>query len=75
MYINYRWLVDNGVMPNRTTLARSIEKFDFPAPLELGKNRIAWNRDEVEAWLASRPRRGPKHDKPIAAAPLETARA
>ena len=60
MFINYRYLVDEGIMPNRMTLARSIAQFGFPAPIELGKNRIAWDRAEVEAWLASRPRRTPK---------------
>jgi predicted DNA-binding transcriptional regulator AlpA len=59
-FVNYRYLEDEGIMPNRMTLARSIEQLGFPKPVELGKNRIAWNLDEVRAWLASRPRRTPK---------------
>ena len=31
---------------------------DFPAPIKLGDNRIGWFEDEIEAWLASRPRLG-----------------
>jgi predicted DNA-binding transcriptional regulator AlpA len=59
-FVNYRYLEDEGIMPNRMTLARSIEQLCFPRPVELGKNRIAWRLEEVEAWLASRPRRMPK---------------
>ena len=60
MFVNYRYLADEGIMPNRMTLSRSIAQLGFPAPVELGKNRIAWDLDEVRSWLASRPRRAPK---------------
>jgi predicted DNA-binding transcriptional regulator AlpA len=59
-FVNYRYLEDEGIMPNRMTLARSIAQLGFPKPVELGKNRIAWRLEEVENWLASRPRRTPK---------------
>ena len=29
---------------------------DFPAPVQLGPNSIGWYEDEIDAWLASRPR-------------------
>ncbi len=29
---------------------------DFPAPVQLGPNAIGWYEDEIDAWLASRPR-------------------
>ena len=29
---------------------------DFPAPVQLGHNAIGWYEDEIDAWLASRPR-------------------
>ena len=29
---------------------------DFPAPVQLGPNAIGWYDDEIDAWLASRPR-------------------
>lgn len=31
---------------------------DFPVAVTLGPNSIAWHSHEIEAWLASRPRRG-----------------
>lgn len=27
----------------------------FPPPVELGPNSLAWRREDVEAWIASRP--------------------
>jgi hypothetical protein len=41
-------------------LARAIERYDFPKPVALGENTLAWPLEEVESWLASRPRRSPK---------------
>lgn len=29
---------------------------DFPKPIKLGANCVAWRLDEVDAWLESRPR-------------------
>ena len=40
----------------RTTLWRWIREGRFPKPVRLGANCVAWRSDEVEAWLASRPR-------------------
>jgi predicted DNA-binding transcriptional regulator AlpA len=59
-FVTYRYLEAEGIMPNRMTLARAIDQLDFPKPIALGKQRIAWDLDEVRAWLASRPRRSPK---------------
>jgi Prophage CP4-57 regulatory protein (AlpA) len=58
--VTYKYLEAKGIIPNRMTLARSIEQYGFPKPIELGKNRIAWRLEEIEEWLASRPRRRPK---------------
>ncbi|WP_425284433.1 helix-turn-helix transcriptional regulator [Methylocapsa palsarum] len=41
-------------------LARAIERYEFPRPIALGANTLAWNLEEVENWLKSRPRRSPK---------------
>ena len=41
-------------------LARAIEWYGFPRPIALGANTLAWNLEEVQAWLASRPRVSPK---------------
>lgn len=40
----------------RSTLQRSIDRGEFPAPVQIGPRRIAWKRHEVIAWLDSRPR-------------------
>jgi len=36
---------------------RDIRNRTFPAPIELGPNAIGWLEDEIDEWLASRPRR------------------
>jgi prophage regulatory protein len=28
----------------------------FPVPIEIGPNSVAWFEDEIEAWIATRPR-------------------
>jgi prophage regulatory protein len=35
---------------------RLVRAGTFPAPVQLGRNSIGWFEEEVEAWLASRPR-------------------
>jgi predicted DNA-binding transcriptional regulator AlpA len=35
---------------------RRVRDGTFPAPVQLGKNSIAWFADEIEQWIASRPR-------------------
>jgi prophage regulatory protein len=54
------------VRRSRWQLWRDIRLGRFPAPIELGPNSVAWRRTEVEAWLASRPRR--TYASPAAAA-------
>ena len=39
-----------------TTLRRWVWEGNFPTPIKLGANCVAWRRDVVDAWLASRPR-------------------
>jgi hypothetical protein len=58
-FIRYKQLHEEGIFANRMDAARKVAA-GFPAPYELGENSIAWDRDEVERWLASRPRRRPK---------------
>jgi hypothetical protein len=43
-------------------LARAIANYGFPKPIALSANRLAWHLEEVEEWIASRPRRTPKCD-------------
>lgn len=42
---------------SRVQIWRDIRAGTFPAPVELGRNAIGWYSDEIEAWVASRPRR------------------
>jgi predicted DNA-binding transcriptional regulator AlpA len=52
--LRFRDLVDMGVVNNRMTLSRWIEKHAFPKPVKLGPNTAAWPADQIEAWVASR---------------------
>jgi predicted DNA-binding transcriptional regulator AlpA len=36
---------------------RDVRARRFPPPIELGPNSIGWFEDEIDEWLASRPRR------------------
>ena len=42
---------------SRVQIWRDVKAKKFPAPLDLGPNSIGWFEDEVDAWMASRPRR------------------
>ena len=52
----YKQLVKK-VGKSRYQIWKDIHAGTFPAPIELGPNSIGWYEDEVDAWLASRPRR------------------
>ena len=41
---------------SRTTLWRMERRGDFPKRCRLGRNSCGWIAQEVEAWIASRPR-------------------
>jgi predicted DNA-binding transcriptional regulator AlpA len=60
VFVDYKYLEQNKIVTNRMCLARAIELYDFPKPIALGANRLAWRLEEVENWIASRPRRTPK---------------
>jgi predicted DNA-binding transcriptional regulator AlpA len=70
MLVRYRYLKDHGIVNDRMALALAIEKYNFPRPVALGENTLAWDLSEIESWLASRPRRTPKtgSKKPMLAA-------
>jgi prophage regulatory protein len=46
-----------GIGYSRDHLRRKVKAGEFPAPVALSDRRIAWRESEVDAWLASRPRR------------------
>lgn len=60
--VRYKQLVQEGIFSNRMDAKRKQELQGFPAAIELGPNTIAWDRAEVDEWIASRPRRRPKCD-------------
>ena len=48
----------NELVPlGRVQRWRRIKAGTFPAPIEIGPNKIAWFEDEILAWLESPPRR------------------
>jgi Prophage CP4-57 regulatory protein (AlpA) len=59
-FVRFKYLKEQGIVSDRMAVARAIERDGFPKPLALGANTIAWDLTEVNAWLASRPRRMPK---------------
>jgi hypothetical protein len=50
--------VANGIVRNRMTLKRRIEKDGFPPGRLTGPNERTWNEAEIDAWYASRPSQG-----------------
>ena len=53
---------------SRATVYRRIRAGTFPAPLDLGEGgcrSLGWLEDEVDAWVAARPRHIPQgHGRP-----------
>ena len=41
---------------SRTQVWRLVRAGEFPKPVRLSKNAVAWRRDEVEAWVRQRER-------------------
>jgi prophage regulatory protein len=44
--------------PGRTTLWRWEKKGEFPRRRKLGSRLVGWSRNEIMAWIASRPQVG-----------------
>lgn len=42
----------------RSWIYLAVAEGRFPAPVRLGARAVGWRRTELEAWLASRERRG-----------------
>ena len=58
--LRFKDLVERGIVRNWTTLMRLIREQGFPEGILIGPNSRAWPEDEVDAWVASRPRKKPK---------------
>jgi len=54
--LRYSDLVALGIIANRMTLKRWIQAGNFPAPIRLGANSLAWRAAEVEEFLEGRER-------------------
>lgn len=54
--IRFSDLVRLGIVRNRMTLYRWIERGHFPAPIKIGPSSVAWRESEIEAWLERQPR-------------------
>lgn len=48
--------VSREVGVSERTIYRKVRDGDFPAPVRIGKNSVAWHSAEVVAWLRERPR-------------------
>lgn len=53
-FIRYQQLKDRGIPWTRVHLGRLVRAGEFPAPVNLGGNSIAWVEAEVDAWAAER---------------------
>ncbi len=53
-YWRFNDLKAREIVRNRTTLARWIKKYGFPAGVLLGPHTRAWPVDQVKAWLDAR---------------------
>ena len=60
-------VVEDKTSWTRVTIWRAIRDNKFPAPIQLGPNSVGWFEDEIDAWLATRPRRTYGASKPEAA--------
>lgn len=49
--------LDERGIKSRAQRYRDVRAGKFPPPIEIGPNRVGWFEDEIEEWLASRPRR------------------
>jgi len=52
----YRLKPEKGIDYCRDHLRRKVKAREFPEPIALSNRRIAWRENEIDAWLASRPR-------------------
>ena len=54
---------------SRPTIYRKMRRGEFPAAIDLGNGQLGWLEEEVDEWIASRPRRIPQgHGAPKAEA-------
>ena len=60
MFVRFEYLKEQGIVANRPQLARWTEREGFPKAIAFGPNSLRWHLDEINQWIAARPRRAPK---------------
>ena len=53
-WLRFADLKARGLVNNRTTLARWIDKYNFPAGTNIGPNTKAWTEEVIEDYEAAR---------------------
>lgn len=53
-FIRYQQLRERGIPWTRVHLNRLIKAGEFPAPVSLGGNSIAWVESEIDEWAEQR---------------------
>ena len=59
-YLRFADLKARNIVTNWHTLAVWIKTQGFPPGIKLGGNTRAWREDEIEQWLAKRPKWEPE---------------
>jgi prophage regulatory protein len=54
--IDCKTVMDRTGIKGRSTIWRKVRDGSLPAPIITGINSRRWFEDEIDAWLASRPR-------------------
>ena len=57
--------VAQRVGKSRVQIWRDVRAGKFPSPVSLGPNSIGWFEDEIDLWLAARPRCSYAGNKPV----------
>jgi prophage regulatory protein len=52
--------VEAKVGHGHSWLYDKVRSGEFPEPVEIGKHSVGWLESEIDAWIASRPRRSSK---------------
>ena len=58
-WLRFADLKARGIVNNRVTLKRRIEKDGFPPGKRTGPNEVSWIEEEVDAWREGCPDAGP----------------
>ena len=48
--------VEERAKISRSAIYRMMRKNAFPLPIRVGERSVRWHRQEIETWIASRPR-------------------